>query len=109
MNAYNITFDSISTFTDIQNFLLGPIRNLYFVDSANPENPYTKQYVSVGTLKVRFLRTLEVPCKQTRFDIQNSQCFYSQYTDSTRQTFATGLEEFKTARQNGIDEIVREN
>ncbi|OMJ80881.1 hypothetical protein SteCoe_18784 [Stentor coeruleus] len=97
-----MNYDTIKTVSDIQSFLIDSIVPLYFLQSNNQENPYNKQYISVGTLKIRFLRTKEIDCTGELFDIENPKCYESIYNSNTLANYPDNFQDYTTADSNNI-------
>lgn len=97
-----MNYDKIKTLNDIQSFLLESVSPLYFLQPNNPENPYNKQYIAVGTLKIRFLRTNQINCPGELFNIENPKCYESVYNSNTLADYPDNFQTFQSAESNNI-------
>jgi len=79
---------------------------MYFTVNGT-DNPFINQFVPVGTLKIRFLRTKITPCDNT-FKITDPICHKEIYNSENAITQTNKyFPIFNSASENGIDSIVR--
>lgn len=107
LDSIGLTYQDINSLTDVQNFMSGPLKNIYFQNSQT-YNPYIEQYIPIGKMKIRFLETKELDCKYDVYGINSPHCYYETYDKDTRNELGNGDDKiFNTASENDIDSVVR--
>ena len=84
----------------------GPLKDLYFLIIESTDNPYDNQYIPIGSLMVRLLRTKTKSCTENPFEIADLTCYYSEYNEDTKMTSTISGSTYYTASENNINSEV---
>lgn len=101
------TYSQISALAEIPLFVRGPLINLWYSDT--PEVISLTEFMQpVGPMRLRLLRTKEIECNPTDFDLENIDCYESKYDEDTwlDEDLVDGSQEwmiFKTSQDNNQD------